>query len=111
MKESKKYIVFRDKETGQFLTGYKSKGTLAFDAKFTEDVESASITSIEAFEEQKKQYKSLAKAMKCEIIVVDAMFKLNYLNGEEVKVVERTEVKLPSLIDLIDSLFGEGAED
>ena len=49
--------------------------------------------------------------MKCEIIVVDATFKLNYLNGEEVKVVERTEVKLPSLIDLIDSLFGEGAED
>lgn len=111
MKESKKYIVFRDRETGQFLTGYKSKGTLAFDANFTEDIESAAITSVEAFEEQKKQYKALAKAMKCEIIVVDATFKLNYLNGEEVKVVERTEVKLPSLIDLIDSLFGEGAED
>ena len=111
MKESKKYIVFRDRETGQFLTGYKSKGTLVFDANFTEDIESASITSIEAFEDQKKQYKALAKAMKCEVIVVDATFKLNYLNGEEVKVVERTEVKLPSLIDLIDSLFGEGAED
>lgn len=111
MKESKKYIVFRDKETGQFLTGYKSKGTLAFSAKFTEDIESAAITSVEAFEEQKKQYKAIAKAMKCENIVVDATFKLNYLNGEEVKVVERTEVKLPSLIDLIDSLFGEGAED
>ena len=110
MKESKKYIVFRDKETGQFLTGYKSKGTLAFSAKFTEDIESAAITSVEAFEEQKKQYKAIAEAMKCEIIVVDATFKLNYLNGEEVKVVERTEVKLPSLIDLIGSLFEEGAE-
>lgn len=111
MKESKKYIVFRDRETGQFLTGYKSKGTLAFDANFTEDIESASITSIEAFENQKKQYKALAKATKCELVVVDAIFKLNYLNGDEVKAVERKEVKLPSLIDLIGSLFEEGAED
>ena len=111
MKESKKYIVFRDKETGQFLTWYKSKGTLAFDAKFTEDIESAAITSVEAFEEQKKQYKAVAKAMKCEIIVVDATLKLNYLNGEEVKAVERKEVKLPSLIDLIGSLFEDGEED
>lgn len=111
MKESKKYIVFRDRETGQFLTGYKSKGTLAFDANFTEAIESASITSIEAFEVQKKQYKALAKAMECEIVVVDAMFKLNYLNGDEVKAVERKEVKLPSLINLIGSLFEEGVED
>lgn len=111
MKESKKYIVFRDRETGQFLTGYKSKGTLAFDAKFTEDIELAAMTSIEAFENQKKQYKALAKATKCEIVVVDAIFKLNYLNGDEVKAVERKEVKLPSLIDLIGSLFEEGAED
>ena len=111
MKESKKYIVFRDRETGQFLTGYKSKGTLAFDAKFTEDIESAAMTSVEAFEDQKKQYKAIAKAMKCEIVVVDAIFKLNYLNGEEVKAVERKEVKLPSLIDLIGSLYEEGAED
>ena len=111
MKESKKYIVFRNRETGQFSTGYKSKGTLAFDAKFTEDIESAAMTSIEAFEYQKKQYKALAKSMKCEIVVVDAIFKLNYLNGEEVKAVERKEVKLPSLIDLIGSLFEEGVED
>ena len=111
MELTEKYIVFRDKETGQFLTGYRSKGTLAFDAKFTEDIESAAITSVEAFEDQKKQYKAVAKAMTCEIILVDATFKLNYLNGEEVKAVKRTEVKLPSLIDLIGSLFEEGAED
>lgn len=111
MKESKKYIVFRDRESGQFLTGYKSKGTLAFDAKFTEDIQSVAITSIEAFESQKKQYKNLAKSMECEIVVVDAIFKLNYLNGEEVKAVERKEVKIPSLIDLVGSLFEGGVED
>ena len=111
MKESKKYIVFRDRETGQFLTKYKSKGTLAFDAKFNEDIKLAATTSIKAFEEQKKQYKALAKSMKCEIVVVDATFELNYLNGEEVKVVDRKEVKLPSLIDLVGSLFEEGEDD
>ena len=111
MKESKKYIVFRDRESGQYLTGYKSKGTLAFDANFTKDIQSAAITSIEAFESQKKQYKALAKAIECEIVVVDAIFKLNYLNGEEVKAVERKEVKIPSLIDLVGSLFEEGVED
>lgn len=111
MKESKKYIVFRDRETGQFLTGYKSKGTLAFDTNFTEDIQSAAITSIEAFKNQKKQYKNLAKSMECEIVVVDAIFKLNYLNGEEVKAVERKEVKLPSLIDLVGSLFEGEVED
>ena len=105
MKESKKYIVFRDRETGQFLTEYKSKGTLAFNAKFNEDIKLAATTSIKAFEEQKKQYKALAKSM------VDATFELNYLNGEEVKVVDRKEVKLPSLIDLVGSLFAEGEDD
>lgn len=110
MKESKKYIVFRGRESGQFLTGYKSKGTLAFDAKFTEDIKFAATTSIKAFEEQKKQYKALAKAMKCEIVVVDATFELNYLNGEEVEAVERKEVKLPSLVDLVGSLLEEGVE-
>lgn len=91
MQETKKYIVFRDKETGGFLKDFKSKGTLAFDANFTNEIETASVTTMDAYETQKEQFEGLAKAMDCEVVVVEATFELKYLNGGEVKEIERGE--------------------
>ena len=91
MQETKQFIVFRDRETGKYLEGYKSKGTLAYDADFTENIKDAATTTVAAFETQKKQFKSIAKAMDCEVILVEATFDLKYLNGGEVKEIERGE--------------------
>ena len=91
MQETKKYIVFRNKETGKFLKDFKSKGTLAFETDFTHRIEAASITIMDAYEKQKERFDALAVATDCEVVVVEATFNLKYLNGEEVKEIERGE--------------------
>lgn len=91
MKETKKYIVFRDKETGHFLKDFKSKGTLAFDANFTNEIGAASVTIMDSYETQRDRFEALATAMGCEVVVVEATFDLKYLNGDEVKEIERGE--------------------
>ena len=88
MQETKKYIVFRNKETGKFLKSFKSKGTLAFETPFTNEIEAASITIMDAFETQTERFKALAKATDCEVVVVEATFNLKYLNGKDVEKVE-----------------------
>lgn len=93
MKETKKYIVFQDKETGKFLKNFKSKGTLAFDANFTNNIEAASVTIMDAYEKQKDRFDALAKAMDCEVVVVEATFNLKYLNGKDVEKVEAVPTK------------------
>ena len=91
MKKTEQFIIFRNKKNGYYLEGYKSQGTLAFEADFTDAIKQAAMTSVEAFEEQKQQFKSIAKAMECEVILVEATFDLKYLNGGEVKEIERGE--------------------
>lgn len=85
MKETKKYIMFRNKKTGEFLKEFKSKGALGFDAQLTYEIGAASITTMDAFEAQAEQFKALAIATNCEVVVVEATFDLKYLNGKEVK--------------------------
>ena len=88
MKETKQFIVFRNKETGEFLKDFKSKGTLAFETHFTNEIEAASITIMDAYETQTERFDALAVAMDCEVVVVEATFNLKYLNGKDVKEVE-----------------------
>ena len=109
MQETEKYIVFRHKKTGYYLESYKSNGALAFEAEFTDTIKQAAITSVEAFEEQKKQFKSIAKAMDCEVILVEATFDLKYLNGGEVKEIERGEdaANLKEAFHKLLSIFGQ----
>lgn len=90
MEQTAKYIVFRDRESGQFLTDYKNKGTLAYRGNFHEQIYRATTMPVEDFEKQKKRMKALAKAMNCEIVVVEATYNLKYLNGDEIKGPELT---------------------
>lgn len=83
MEQTAKYIVFRNKESGAYLTEYKNEGTLAYEANCSNNIRHAKTMSFEAFEEQRKQMKLLAKAFDCEILVVEATYDLKKLNGEE----------------------------
>ena len=91
MKLTKKYIVFRDKETGDFLQDYTSRGTLAYDANCIDSILKAAPMSFEQFAKEKEQYEALAKVFDCEIVVVEATYDLKHLNGEDAKEVEMSE--------------------
>ena len=88
-KVTAKYYVFRDKEEGEFLAKYQSKGTLAYHAKYTDEIHKALTMSEEGYEQQKKELKNLAKAFGAEIVEVNATFELKYPNGDEIREIEK----------------------
>ena len=80
-KVTTKYYVFRDKEKGEFLAKYQSKGTIAYSAEYTDNIQHALTMSVEGYETQKKELKNLAKAFGAEIIEINATFEMTYSNG------------------------------
>lgn len=90
-KVTTKYYVFRDKEKGEFLAKYQSKGTLAYHAGYTDEIHKALTMIPEAYEAQKKELKNLAKAFGAEIIEVNATFELTYPNGDEIREINNND--------------------
>lgn len=106
MEKTAKYIVFRDKETGNFLQEYKSRGTLAYEADYVNSLTHATKMSFESFEEQREKVELMAKVFDCEILVVEATYDLKQLNGEDAKEIEMSEEEqakeaLRSLLDML----------
>ena len=106
MKLTKKYIVFRDKETGNFLQDYNSRGTLAYEANYIDTILKAAPMSFEMFEKEKESHEALAKAFDCEIVVVEATFDLKELSGEDAKEIEMSSKKQAkaALLSLLEKL-------
>ena len=113
-KVTTKYYVFRDKEKGEYLAKYQSKGTIAYSAKYTDGIQHALTMSVEGYEQQKKELKNLAKAFGAEIIEVNATYELTYPNGDEIREIEKDDSD--GLGDfgeflkrrLTEAIFGEG---
>ena len=103
MKKTEKYIVFRNKETGAYLVDYKNEGTLAYKANYIREIKHAKTMGFEAFEEQREKVELLARAMDCEILVVEATYDLKHLNGEDVKEVAPT-VNGKNIFDVLSEL-------
>ena len=86
MKKTAKFVVIRNTETGDFLVDYKSnKGAFAYSSTWTNDLEDASTGTLEAIEKQNDQMHNVAKALKGELLVVNATYELETLDGEEPK--------------------------
>ena len=84
MKKTETFVVLRHKETGAFLNEYKSKeGTFAYSADFINDLGYAAKNELEAIEDQKEEFKKLANAFDCEILVVEAEYTLKTLDGDD----------------------------
>ena len=84
MKQSDKFAVLRSKQEETYLTEYKSKkGTFAYSVGYTDDLRHAAKTELEAIENQKEEFVKLAKALDCEILVVEAEYTLKTLDGNE----------------------------
>lgn len=104
MKISTKYIVLRDRKTGNYLEGIKNHlHSIATCSSFVSDIKDALVMSYDAYLEQKEKIKSLAKINECEIVVVSAELNLTYPNGSDVPKIERKSEK-PDLFDLLRKL-------
>lgn len=93
MKENNKHIVFYSAEKDGFLKSYKDKGSIVFEAIFTDRLGGALYLPLEPYEEQKTEIDKLAEAMGCEVLIVEAEYNVTKLDGSDF---ERTE-REPSL--------------
>lgn len=92
MKENNKNIVFYNAEKDAFLVKYKDRGSLAFEAGFSEDLKNALSMPPESYEEQKTELDKLAEAFGCEVLIVEAEYNATKLDGSDFERTERQEV-------------------
>ena len=95
MKENNKHIVFYSAKKDGFLKNYKDRGSLVYEARFTDERLQALYLPIESYEEQKTDIDKLAEAFGCEVLIVEAEYNVTKLDGSDF---ERTE-REPSLED------------
>lgn len=89
MKKTEKFIVLRDKDTGNYIQNYKNnEGAFTFSARLTSDIQDAAtnlIESLEIVENDGQDLKAFAQGLGSEILVVEAEYTLKTLDGEEPK--------------------------
>lgn len=84
MKKTTKFVVIRSKENGHFLTKYKSNdGTLAYSAGWVDSLQNAAINTVESVEKQNEKLQKLAEAFDGELLVVNATYELETIDGKE----------------------------
>ncbi len=87
MKKTEKFIVLRNRNTGDYIQNYKNnEGAFTFSARLTEYIQDAAtnlIVSLEVIENDGQDLKALAQGLGCEILVVEAEYTLKTLDGEE----------------------------
>lgn len=88
MKENNKHIVFYSTEKDGFLKSYKDRSTLAFEARFSDDLEDALYAPVESYKKQKDEFDKLAELFGCEVLNVEVEYNVTKLDGSDF---ERTE--------------------
>lgn len=84
MKKTEKFIVVRSTESGQFLVKYENNpGAFAYSSTWSEDVQDAATNAIELLERNKDKTEKVAEALGGEILVVNATYELETLDGKE----------------------------
>ena len=114
MKRTEKFVVIRNTETGNFLVDYKSnKGAFAYSSTWTDDIQDALTGTLEAIEKQNDQMHNVAKALKGELLVVNATYELETLDGKEPKDLtkEIEEAKRKHFENFLRGLLSENDEE
>lgn len=101
MKKNNKLVVFYSAKKDAFLRKYKDRGSLAFEASFSEDLNNALSMPVEPYEEQKTELDKLAEAFGCEVLIVEAEYNVTKLDGSDFERTEREE----SMKDGIEALL------
>ena len=103
MNKKTEMIVFRSRKTGEFLKSYKDRSSLTFEADFC-CLEHCLKLPRKKYEENKKTYKALAAVLDCEIVAVEAEYKLTYPNGSDIREIKTEEQPGLALEKLLDFL-------
>lgn len=86
MKKTEKFVVIRNKENGHFLAEYKSNDeTFAYSAGWVDFLQNAAANTVESVEKQNEKVQKLAEALGGELLLVNATYELETLDGEEPK--------------------------
>ena len=117
MKKTEKFIVLRDKSTGDYIQNYKNnEGAFTFSAQLTSEIQDAAtnlIESLEVIENDGQNLKALAQGLGSEILVVEAEYTLKTLDGEEPEdLIDEIEIaKRKHYENLFRGLLGGNEED
>ena len=114
MKKTETFVVLRDKEVGRFLVEYKNNGrALAYSAKYTDHLRNASKNDVTATEKQIEDFKKLANAFDCEILVVEAEYTLKTLEGDEPEDLTESieKAKRKQFKNFLEHLLSDDEED
>lgn len=114
MKKTKKYIVIRSLETGHYLVSYKSnEGAFAYTANWTEDLQDAATSPMEVLDRNGDKMQKTAEAFGGELIVVNATYELETLDGEEPKdlIEEIEEAKFKHFEEMLRGLLASHFDD
>lgn len=86
MKKTEKFIAIRSTETGQYLMKYKSnEGAFAYSATWSKELQDAATNSLESVQDQANKLQKVAEAFGGELLVVNATYELETLDGNEPK--------------------------
>lgn len=88
MKKNNKQVIFYSAEKDGFLKSYKDRGSLVFEATFTDRLRDALYLPVEPYEEQKTEIDKLAEVFDCEVLIVEAEYNVTKPDGSDF---ERTE--------------------
>ena len=83
MKQNNKQVIFYSAEKDGFLKSYKDRGSLVFEATFTDRLRDALYLPVEPYEEQKTEIDKLAEAFDCEVLIVEAEYNLTKVDGSD----------------------------
>lgn len=104
MKENNKQVVFYSAKKDAFLGKYKDRGSLAFEAGFSEDLKNALSMPLESYEEQKTELDKLAEAFGCEVLNVEVEYNVTKLDGSDFERTEREESMKDGIKALLELL-------
>ena len=114
MKKTEKFIVIRSKETGRFLVSYESNETsFAYTANWSEDIQDASTQDIGSLKRNGDKLQKTAEMFNGELLVVNATYELETLNGNEPKNLteEIEEAKRKHFENFLRGLLAEEEEE
>lgn len=105
MKENNKQVVFYSTEKNGFLESYKDRSTLAFEAKFSDDLDDALYVPVESYEKQKDELDKLAELFGCEVLIVEAEYNVTKLDGSDFERTKREEVTMDEIKEFLKTLI------
>lgn len=86
MKKTEKFVVIRSLETGHYLVDYKSnKEAFAYTANWSKDIQDAASQDIGSLKRNGDKMQKTAEVFGGELLVVNATYELDTLEGNEPK--------------------------